>query len=110
MSPSGLSDLRKLSDIISNAVDRIEQKLSSRSADFPSLNTAYIESEEEMRNIPEVADSVVAIVAASEQLAMTARSPSLTILDISFKVRLSIVLFDHQRLTGSLQSSISAQR
>ncbi|VDB83099.1 unnamed protein product [Peniophora sp. CBMAI 1063] len=92
MSPSGLSELRKLSNIINDAVDHIEHTLSARSVDFPSLNSTYTEEDEEIRATPAIADAITAIVAASEQLAMVTRSPSLTILDISFKFHLCAAL------------------
>ncbi|KZV75021.1 S-adenosyl-L-methionine-dependent methyltransferase [Peniophora sp. CONT] len=92
MSPSGLSDLRQLSNIIGNAVDRIEQTLTARSVEFPSLDTPYDEAEEQVRAMPEIADATVAIIASAEQLAMVARAPSLTMLDISFKFHLCAAL------------------
>ena len=86
MSSSGLSDLRKLAKIINDSVDRIEQELSARSLEFPSLASSYSEKQETARNLPEVSSAVVAIVAASEQLAMAVRSPSASLLDMSKKV------------------------
>ncbi|VDB86470.1 unnamed protein product [Peniophora sp. CBMAI 1063] len=88
MSSPGLSDLRKLSNIISDSVDRIEKVLASSSLDFPSLVSLYSEKQEAARNLPGVAKSVVALIAASEQLAMTARSPSASLLDMSKKFQL----------------------
>ncbi|VDB83098.1 unnamed protein product [Peniophora sp. CBMAI 1063] len=92
MSAPGLSDLRKLSDIISQAVDQIEGTLSARSLDFPPLNSVYEEEEERVRTLPEVANAIIAIVAAAEQLAMVARPPGPTMLDMSFKVHVCAAL------------------
>ncbi|VDB83097.1 unnamed protein product [Peniophora sp. CBMAI 1063] len=93
MHPSGLSDLRNLSNLISEAVGRIEQALTTRSVDFPSLDSQhYSEEEEDIRSVPEVADAIVNIVAAAEQIATVVRPPSLTILDISFKFHLCAAL------------------
>ena len=86
MSRTGLSELKKLSSIISAAVDRIEQTLDHSKLDFPSLTSPYKKEEEAVRAIPDVANATLAIVAAAEQLAMVARPPSSTLLDISFKV------------------------
>lgn len=104
MSSPGLSDLRKLANIINDSVDRIEKALEARSMDFPSINSLYNEKEEVVRSLPEVSQSIVAIIAASEQLAMTARSPSSSLLDISKKVRALYIPVLRAYLTLNLYS------
>ena len=79
--------LRDLSDIISSAVDRIENALDAQSLDFPSPDTPYTKESESPRNIPEVFDAVNTIIAAAGQLTAVARAPALTVFDIMFMVR-----------------------
>lgn len=80
-----VSDLRKLSNIISGAVDRIEAILKAQNLSFPSLDTPFSQESEVAREIPEVFNATNIITSAAAQLAAIARSPAMTMLDVTLK-------------------------
>jgi hypothetical protein len=83
---SSRSDLRKLSDIIRGAVDKIDEILETRELEFPSLDTPYSQESEAVREIPEVFNAVNLISAAGAQLTAITRPPTLAMLDNACKV------------------------
>ena len=85
---SSISDLRKLSNIISSAVDRIEGICNARGLDFPSPDAPFTRESETIREIPEVYNATNLIASAAGHLAAIARSPAMTMIDVSFKVHL----------------------
>ncbi|KZV76669.1 S-adenosyl-L-methionine-dependent methyltransferase [Peniophora sp. CONT] len=82
---SSISDLRKLSNIISNAVDRIEDICAAKGLEFPSLDKSFSRGDEAAREIPEVYEATNLITSAAGQLAAMARSPAMMMIDVSFK-------------------------
>jgi hypothetical protein len=86
-------DLRKLSDIISRAVDQIEAILAEKNLDFPSLDASFSVESEVAREIPEVIVAANLIASAAVQLASVARTPAMTIMDLSLRVRIPGFLF-----------------
>jgi hypothetical protein len=80
---SGIAQLRKLSDLISASVSRIENELGARNLDFPALDTLYTEESEAARTIPEVFKEVNVITAAAGQIAALSQPPATKILDMA---------------------------
>ena len=94
---SGISDLRRLSNIISSAVDRIEDLCDSKGLQFPSLDTPFSRESEAAREIPGVYDATNLITSAAGQLMAIARSPAMMMLDASYKVR-ALVPYIHDMM------------
>jgi hypothetical protein len=83
---STLAELRDLSNIISSAVERIEETLKAKKLDFPSLDTPFSRESETPREVPEVFEATCVITAAASRLATMVRSPAMGMIDVSFGV------------------------
>lgn len=79
------SPLRHLVNILSEAVARIDEKYASANLEFPTLDKPFDEKESacQMLSDPDVVPLSSVIVAAADQLIVSARHPSQAILDMA---------------------------
>jgi hypothetical protein len=84
------SSLRVLADIISDAVDRIDNEYAAAHLDFPSLNELF--DPKDPANVfladAQVIKNTSLVVAAAEQLVATIRPPVIVAGDLGLVVRL----------------------
>lgn len=83
--PTKISPLRHLVNILSDAVARIDEKYASANLEFPTLDKPFDEKESacKMLSDPDVVPLSSVVVSAADQLIATARHPAQAILDIS---------------------------
>ena len=84
-----ISPLRHLVDILSEAVARIDEKYASANLAFPTLDEPFREEDPacSLLSDPDVAPLASVIVAAADQLIVSARPPAQAILDMAQSVR-----------------------
>ncbi|KAF8510927.1 O-methyltransferase [Hysterangium stoloniferum] len=87
-----ISTLRALSDLISAAVDQIEQRCILESIEFPSLDGLFTLDSEKTRREPDIAKAISVIVAAASQLVVTVREPSVTMINTACGFHVSAAL------------------
>jgi hypothetical protein len=82
--PSKISPLRHLVNVLSDAVDRIDEKYASANLEFPTLDVPFDRKEAayQMLSDPDVVPLSSVIVAAADQLIVSARHPSQAVLDM----------------------------
>ena len=85
MSTTKISPLRRLVNILSDAVTRIDEKYASANLEFPSLGKSFDEKDPTclLLSDPDVVPHSSVIVAAADQLIASARHPAQAILDIA---------------------------
>lgn len=85
MSTTKISPLRRLVNILSDAVTRIDEKYASANLEFPSLDKSFDEKDPAclLLSGPDVVPHSSVIVAAAAQLIASARHPAQAILDIA---------------------------
>ena len=84
-----VSPLRRLVNILSDTVTRIDEKYASANLEFPALDKPFHEEDPgwQLLSNPDVAPLASVIVAAADQLIVSARSPVHAILDMAQAVR-----------------------
>ena len=84
-----ISPLRHLVNILSDAVTRIDEKYASANLEFPTLDKPFQEKEPacQLLSDPDVVPLVSVIVAAADQLIVSARPPVQAVLDMAQVVR-----------------------
>ena len=89
MHPTKVSPLRHLVDVLSVAVTQIDEKYASDNLEFPKLNKPFDESDPAclLLSDPDVVHLASVIVAAADQLIVSARHPFQALLDIAQSVR-----------------------
>jgi hypothetical protein len=82
------SPLRILSDLISEAVTHIDEQYTAASLEFPSLDVSFDAEQpaSKLMSHPHIAKHVAIIVAATEQLSVSVRSPQRVVIDNSTSV------------------------
>ena len=80
-----ISPLRRLVNILSNAVAQIDEKYASANLEFPALCKSFDEEDLACRMLsdPEVVPLSSVIVAAADQLIVSARHPIHAVLDMA---------------------------
>lgn len=84
-----ISPLRHLVNILSDAVARIDQKYASANLEFPTLDKPFQEKDPacQLLSDPDVAHLSSVIVAAADQLIVSARPPAQAVIDMAQSVR-----------------------
>jgi hypothetical protein len=88
MFTSKISPLRRLVNVLSDAVTKIDAKYASANLEFPSLDEPFDERDPAclLLSDPDVVPHSSLIVAAADQLIVSARHPAQAILDIAQSV------------------------
>ena len=83
-----ISPLRHLVNILSDAVARIDEKYASADLEFPALDRPFDEKDSacQLLSAPDVVPLSSVIVAAADQLIVSARHPMQAILDTAQSV------------------------
>src|SRR5258708_21582538 len=86
--PTKTSPLRHLVNILSDAVARIDEKYSSANLEFPTLDKPFDEKSPgcQMLSDPDVVPLSSVIVAAADQLIVSARHPLQAVVDMAQSV------------------------
>ena len=86
--PTNISPLRNLVNILSEAVEKVDQEYASANLQFPALDRLYRKDDPawSLLSNPDVIPFTSVIVAVADQLIASARSPVQTILDMSHAV------------------------
>ena len=83
--PTSISPLRNLVNILSDAVTKVDQKYASANLEFPALDRPFREGDPawSLLSSSDVIPLTSVIVAAADQLIASARPPAKAILDMS---------------------------
>jgi len=83
-----ISPLRYLVNILSNAVTRIDEKYASENLEFPTLDKSFHQEDPawQLLSDPDIVPLASVIVAAADQLIVSARPPAQTVLDLAQSV------------------------
>ena len=86
--PTNASPLRRLVNILSDAVTRIDEKYASANLEFPPLDKPFNQKDPAwlLLSDPDIAPLSAVIVAAADQLIVSARHPIQAVLDIAQSV------------------------
>ena len=83
-----VSPLRRLVNILSDAVTRIDEKYTSANLEFPTLDKPFHQEDRawQLLSDPDVVPLASVIVAAADQLIVSARPPAQAVLDMAQSV------------------------
>ena len=90
--PTSISPLRNLVNILSDAITKVDQKYASANLEFPALDRPFRKEDPawSLLSSPDVIPLTSVIVAVADQLIASARPPAQTILDMSHTVRVIV--------------------
>jgi outer membrane protein TolC len=90
MQSNSIPTLRKLANIITEAVDTIERAYARSGVDLPALEVPFNAADpaEALRQDPVVSAATMELMAATSQIAATVCNPATAILNASQSVRL----------------------
>jgi hypothetical protein len=82
--PTKISPLRHLVNVLSDAVAQIDEKYASANLEFPTLDKPFDQKDSacQMLSDPEVVPLSSVIIAAADQLIVSARHPAQAVLDM----------------------------
>ena len=88
LTPVKISPLRHLVNILSDAVTRIDEKYASENLQFPTLDKSFHQEDPawQLLSDPDIVPLASVIVAAADQLIVSARPPPQAVIDLGHSV------------------------
>ncbi|KAI0064272.1 O-methyltransferase [Artomyces pyxidatus] len=87
-----IAELRALSEIIKNSIDRIERATAAKGLSLPSPQTPFTPESEAARSLPEVAEAGALIVSAATQLSTLVRPGPMTMFEMAMQFHVCTAL------------------